>query len=237
MVGRGAHLAFAASRMVFPGGRVDTDDREIAANAALLVGGAALDPDEIAHRVAAVRETIEEIGLAPSVEGIGRAETISDLRNALHDGVAFSALLQRHGLRIDPHGLHAFGRWLPDLPVTRRFDTRFYIARAPCIGEAVADGIESSHVLWDSAEAHSRSKAMIFPTVCNLDRIGLASSFDEAVALAQRHPIDIITPWVESRDGEDWLCIPDNLGYPITARLVSTVDRGNTRSPRTEAPG
>lgn len=237
MIGRGAHLAFAASRMVFPGGRVDADDLQIAERGDLIVPGPDLSADEIAHRVAAIRETIEEIGLAPSIEGIADVAQIDLLRRALHEGTVFSALLERHGLRVDPHGLHGFARWLPDLPVARRFDTRFYIARAPYIGEARADGTESSHLLWDNAEGHRRDKAMIFPTVCNLERVGLAQNFEEAVALAHRYPIDIITPWIETRDGEDWLCIPDDLGYPVTARLISTVDRGAMRPPRTDPPG
>ena len=55
MVGRGAHLAFAASRKVFPGGRVDDDDRLIAGRPELLVEGLDVEPEDIAHRVTAVR--------------------------------------------------------------------------------------------------------------------------------------------------------------------------------------
>lgn len=67
MIGRGAHLAFAANRMVFPGGRVDADDHHVATSPALLADGPQIEPDDLAHRIAAIRETIEEIGLAPGV--------------------------------------------------------------------------------------------------------------------------------------------------------------------------
>src|SRR5215207_3203649 len=80
MVGRGAHLAFAASRMVFPGGRIDDDDRLLAMRSELLVDGPAIDPDDLAHRIAAVRETIEEIGLAPAVSGIDDVAMLAAVR-------------------------------------------------------------------------------------------------------------------------------------------------------------
>ncbi|WP_340313757.1 NUDIX hydrolase [Rhizorhabdus argentea] len=239
MVGRGAHLAFAASRMVFPGGRVDPDDYFIAGRAELLVGGEAIDRDDLAHRIAAVRETIEEIGLAPGIEDLADVETLCAIRADLHGGQPLSAILARRSLRIDPHALHPFARWRPDHELSRRFDTRFYIARAPEIGEAMADGVESSHCAWRTAEAHLACGSLIFPTVRNLERIALAGDFDSAVELARRHSIDVITPWIERRHGTDWLCIPEGLGYPVTAQLLSKADRapGPSRPPMTSTPG
>src|SRR5438477_11093505 len=58
MVERAGGMAFAAGALVFPGGRIDAADRELAASAGI-------DP----AAVAAIRETIEEtavpIGLSP----------------------------------------------------------------------------------------------------------------------------------------------------------------------------
>ncbi len=230
MVGRGAHLKFAGGRLVFPGGRVDDDDHVLAARADLLVEGPAVDADDLAHRVAAIRESIEEIGLAPGIDGIGNAATIDEMRAALHDGEPFSAIMRRLALRLDPHGLHAFSRWRPDHEMVRRFDTRFYIARAPELGEAVADGTESSHCLWASAEEHLATGSLIFPTIRNLERIALSPNFDEAVAFSGRYPIDVISPQFEDRDGERWLSIPDNLGYPVTSQRLTEVQRGNAPS-------
>jgi hypothetical protein len=34
-----------------------------------------------------------------------------------------------------------------------------------------------------------------------------------------------VVPWIEERDGERWLCIPDDLGYPVTAELLDTARR------------
>src|SRR5687768_5220515 len=53
---RTGHMAFAAGALVFPGGRIDREDREAAAAFPGL--------DDAAARIAAVRETIEETGIA-----------------------------------------------------------------------------------------------------------------------------------------------------------------------------
>jgi hypothetical protein len=34
-----------------------------------------------------------------------------------------------------------------------------------------------------------------------------------------------VVPWLEERDGAQWLCIPDDLGYPVTAELAETACR------------
>ena len=239
MVGRGAQMAFAANRMVFPGGRVDEDDHILAGRADLLVEGPEIEADDLAHRIAAIRETIEEIGLAPGIEGLRDVGHLAAIRSALHAGQPLSLILEDHYLRLDPHGLHAFARWLPEHELKRRFDTRFYIARAPELGEAVADGTESTHIIWGSAAEHIATGSMIFPTIRNLERIGLASDFESAVAFAKSYPIDVVTPWFEEREGERWLHINANLGYPVDRQLLSDIQRdyGTSNSPATREPG
>jgi hypothetical protein len=34
-----------------------------------------------------------------------------------------------------------------------------------------------------------------------------------------------ITPWVEERDGGRWVCIPEGIGYPVTAERYETARR------------
>src|SRR3546814_11885641 len=59
MVKRSAAMVFAAGAVVFPGGRIDPDDHVVAAR-----HGFAADDIDGAARVAALRETLEETGLA-----------------------------------------------------------------------------------------------------------------------------------------------------------------------------
>jgi len=213
MVERAAAMSFAGGALVFPGGRVDPGDVALAASHAG-------DPDDIAARIAAVRETIEETGVAI---GLDPAGTMPGLRDRLHAGEAIGALLEQAGATLALDALIPFARWLPRGVHHKVFDTRFYLARAPQGAEPVVDGNENVRVLWASAQAvldaADRGEArIIFPTRRNLERLAGFASFEQAAADARAHEIRTVTPWVETRGGVDHLCIPDDLGYPVTAQ-------------------
>ena len=216
MVTRTRGMVFAGGAMVFPGGRIDEADRLVAD-----------DPIE-AGKVAALRETLEETGwpagLTPS------PADPAPLQEALHAGEDFRSLLDRHRLTLELDALTPFARWRPAFHQPRRFDTLFFIARAedkdwslrPQSGECEAAEWLSASAVLKRIEA-GRASA-IFPTMRNLERLALFSSFGEALENALAHPVETISPWVEEIEGEKWLRIPDHLGYPITReRLTSAV--------------
>ena len=220
IVERSAAMRFAGGALVFPGGRVDPGDRTLAA----LHHG---DPDDIAARIAAIRETIEEAGLAIGVRGLGDVEAA---RAALYGGTPVGEALADCALELD--ALVPFARWLPPGDVAHKvFDTRFYLARLPGGAvEAAVDGNENVRLFWASAQqvlaAADRGAArIIYPTRRNLERLAQFGSFAEAAADARAHPIETITPWVEIRDGREQLCIPEGLGYPVTAQPVGAAMR------------
>ena len=221
MVERAAAMSFAGGALVFPGGRIDPGDHALA-------GLHAGDPDELAARIAGIRETIEEAGLAVGLDL--PAGVIPDLRRRLYAGEPMGALLDEVGgtLRLD--ALVPFARWLPAGVPHKVFDTRFYLAPAPEGAEPVVDGNENVRLFWASAAAvlamADRGEAhIIFPTRRNLERLARFVSFDDAVADARAHPVRTVTPWIETRDGERHLCIPDDLGYPITSQPLGEAMR------------
>ena len=221
MVERGASMAFAAGAWVFPGGRIDDADRKLAE-------ASGLD----AAAVAAIRETIEEtavpVGLAPTPE----PRTCRDLQEALVADQSLADLLQTHGLSLDASMITPFARWVPKFHAVRRFDTLFFVARCPT-GDwqpRVIEG-ECSGAAWlAAAELLERDRhgdaRLIFPTRRNLERLAQHSSFDEIHADALAHPIQPVTPWVEERDGEQFITIPSHLGYPITQERLDGLWRG-----------
>jgi 8-oxo-dGTP pyrophosphatase MutT (NUDIX family) len=224
MMERAETMAFAAGALVFPGGRIDPDDHEIARRRhRSYADGAA--------RIAAIRETIEETGIAPALRPEPAAEAVDQLRAALADGFTFSQLLDLTGLELELDALVPFARWCPNFREARRFDTMFYVAEAPADAQAhSADETESVHTEWMTAERilaeidAGRAHA-IFPTRRNLERLARFTSIDDAREDAARHPVEKITPWVEERQGRHWVCIPEGIGYPVTAEPLETARR------------
>jgi 8-oxo-dGTP pyrophosphatase MutT (NUDIX family) len=212
MLERAETMAFAAGALVFPGGRIDPEDQAMAERFPGVADAAA--------RIAAIRETIEETGVAPAVDP---APDAGALRKAMAAGRPFAGLLDEMNLALDLAALTPFARWCPNFREARRFDTLFYLAEAPAGGGTLhsADETESVHTFWASAATvlgeieAGRAKA-IFPTRRNLERLARFASLAEAQADAGRHPVRQITPWVEERDGRRFVCIPEGIGYPVT---------------------
>ncbi|MEN3749550.1 NUDIX hydrolase [Sphingomonas sp. HF-S3] len=221
MVERAKAMSFAAGALVFPGGRIDAGDHALAAT---LPG----DADETAARIAGIRETLEEAGVAVGVEL--DAAHIPELRRALYAGEPMAEAFAAARATLHPEALVPFARWLPNMVHHKVFDTRFYLARAPEGATAVVDGNENSRAFWMSAagvlaECAVGRAHVIFPTRRNLERLALYRSWDAAVADARAHEIRTVTPWIEDRGGERWLCIPDDLGYPVSAEPLATATR------------
>src|ERR1700716_902158 len=63
MMVRHYEIDFNSGALVFPGGSVDKNDKEIIARPELYSGGEGLDADALAFRIAAIRETFEESGI------------------------------------------------------------------------------------------------------------------------------------------------------------------------------
>lgn len=221
MVKRAETMAFAGGAWVFPGGRVDPGDR------ALAVRLGAADVEEAAARIAAVRETLEEVGLAIGIDPMPGAATIAAIRTALHDGETIGAVLADHGLTIHPDLPVPYGRWRPSHQTTRIFDARFYVTSLQSnAAGATVDGTENVALAWRSAEAMLSTAAVIFPTRRTLERLAQFSSVASIVKDAAAYPVRTIVPWSEHRNGIEHICIPADLGYPVTTEALSSAMRG-----------
>lgn len=225
MVQRSKAMRSAGGAAVFPGGRIDPEDRELA-----LCLAPEADPDMAAARVAGIRETLEETGLAIGVQGrISAAEAI-DARAFLLERRALAPVLERFGWRLDLDRLVPFARWCPRWEGA--FDTRFFLCDLGTGAvDITVDATENTHLFWASAAkalelADAGEISVIFPTRRNLERLALFASFAEARTQAGRFPIRTICPVKQERDGEMWLTIPEDCGYPVTAQPMATVKRG-----------
>jgi glyoxylase-like metal-dependent hydrolase (beta-lactamase superfamily II)/8-oxo-dGTP pyrophosphatase MutT (NUDIX family) len=173
-------MAFAAGLHVFPGGRVearDSDPRLVAR-----ARGPVNDPEfHVAHRIAAIRETSEEVGvllavpaLAPDLPAVPgtRAAGERDLGD----------LVERHDLRLMTDGLVEIARWTTPRAYPRRFDARFFVAELPADAVLDPDPREVASHVWLTPRAAlaamaDGSIAMWPPTSTTLQRLERATSF------------------------------------------------------------
>ena len=107
MVERSAKMVFAAGAAVFPGGRIDDADFEFAK----ALGHD--DSDEYGARIAAIRESIEETGIAVAVEGNLDAKRVSEARHALNSGAILSDICNQFDWQLELEKLIPFTRWCP----------------------------------------------------------------------------------------------------------------------------
>ena len=225
MVQRAKEMRFAGGAAVFPGGRTDEADRVLASRLAPHA-----DAEITAARIAGIRETLEETGLAVAVQRpVSVAEAIAARALLLEQG-ELAPVLDRFGWTLDLDQLVPFARWCPMMDGA--FDARFFLVDLGTGAVEIAvDATENTRLFWVSAAealrlADAGEIQVIFPTRRNLDRLALFSSFAEARAQAESIPVRMITPRAVDRGGEKWLTIPEDYGYPVTAQSMATVRRG-----------
>ncbi len=229
MVQRAKEMRFAGGAAVFPGGRVDDADRALAQQ---LGASDAAAIDEQAARIAAVRETLEETGLAV---GFHQHPSLAEARRAravLLDTGELAPMLTELGWTLDLDRLVAFSRWRPKHREMRVFDTRFYLADLGTGAvDLKVDDTENTHLFWASAAdalamADSGEIKVIFPTRRNLERLAQFGRYADALDHVARFPSCMITPYMERRDGEPWLVIPADAGYPVDGEKLENASRG-----------
>jgi 8-oxo-dGTP pyrophosphatase MutT (NUDIX family) len=228
MVQRHHQIDFATGGMVFPGGKIETGDadprlRERSA------GAAALDADALTLRAAAIRETFEECGVllarargsAALVSAARLAEIEARWREKLNrDEAGLVDLVLAEDLELALDRLVPFAHWVTPEMVPKRFDTHFFLAAAPPDQAALHDGGESVDSVWTTpqaalAEAEAGRRTIIFPTLMNLNLLGLSTSVDEALARARRAPVVTVRPALaRTPEGKPELRIPPEAGYP-----------------------
>lgn len=225
MVQRAKEMRFAGGAAVFPGGRVDPADRTLAAQ---LVPDE--DPDLAAAKIAGIRETLEETGLLVATREPVSAEAAAQARAMLLESGELAPVLAHFDWHLMLDRLHWFAHWCP--PVDGAFDTRFFLIDLGTGAVDVAvDATENTRLFWASASrtlelADAGEISVIFPTRCNLDRLALFSSFEEARAQIPHFPPQRIAATLTERQGETWLTIPDGHGYPVLAQTLASVRRG-----------
>ncbi|HEY6567581.1 MAG TPA: NUDIX domain-containing protein, partial [Actinomycetota bacterium] len=163
VVERGASSRFLASYVVFPGGAVDAGDTALA--------GRWFGDEDEAARAAAIRELVEEAGVAVTANGM---VSVPD-----HD-----PLDTVHAAPPAADQLVDLCHWVAPDDVPVRFDARYYSVRAPVDLEPVPDGAEAAAAWWVSPHTllerweHGDAK-LYWPTWYTVTRLAQCADAEE----------------------------------------------------------
>jgi len=212
MMERHAAAVFG-SALVFPGGCVEAEDAS-AAWCDLVANAEDLPEDERVLRIAACREMFEETGLL-----------LLDRPFLLDPGIRaemdFRSLVARSGGRLALGGLHPFGHWITPVDLPKRFDTHFYLAKAPAGQVPHCDGHEAVRLDWLQpgavmAQADAGQCRLLLPTRMNLLRLDEHETCEQAVAASGLYPRIPVLPQPEMTERGRCMRIAAEAGYTLT---------------------
>lgn len=230
MVKRRAGDAFGES-YTFPGGLLDDDECDAHQFAA---GRAADETDRLlgtcdgqSYYCAVIRELFEETGIllvrknATDVDA-DMLVRLQESRQQVDRGeLRWSAFLQQHELRMAFDSLHYFAHWETPFIRSKRWSTRFFLARLPEHQDATLDSNELTDICWMSAPnillaARNDEMKLPFPTLRILTDISSYASIDELTAWADdraARKIEKIRPVKVTVDGKKRWVIKGDPGY------------------------
>ena len=163
---------FAANHFVFPGGSIDAAD---ALHHDQLDKRPAQTTDELTYAQAAIRESLEEMGVLLARHADGSWATQAEIAQ-IDRSQPLLPQCQQLGLTLAADALWPLARWTAALEIPIRFDVPFLVARMPEGQTPVTDDAEQFEPLWiHPADAITRDAAgemtLMFPTRTTLQRL------------------------------------------------------------------
>lgn len=101
------------------------------------------------------------------------------------------------GLTLDPDALVFTSRWITPVGLPKRFDTYFYLARAPRDAEVTIDRREIVESMWVAPAAaleRRRELSLVFPTIKNLEAVAGFASIDELLESRRGAVVEPVLP-------------------------------------------
>lgn len=228
LVQRGEHGDFPGLH-VFPGGLVDRGDSDPRLLAASRRDAHSADrllslADALPSFVAAVRESLEEIGVLLAHTPAGHHAEVAIVhawqRQLLARETGFADLVARESLQLNTDELGYLSHWITPVGIPRRYDTRFFVARMPAGQDVHVDGREAVRADWLAPSVALAAQArgdirLIFPTIRNLEALAKFTTAEELLAQTQQvRPVPATLPKVvDSGAGGMRLLLPGDAGY------------------------
>ena len=225
-------MAFGAGLHVFPGGRVEGRDGE----ARILDRARAGDR----HRVAALRELFEEVGVlvadrsdgSPAASDPSLAAELATLRVAVTRGqLDFVDLLARFDLVLATDRLVPIARWQTPRVYPRRFDARFFAVELPAGAVLDVDPGEVAGHSWltpgDALAAMAAGEIELWPpTSTTLQRLERATGID---AVRSGLELDQGLPFDRQDHGGGVLALTGGVSFGPAGRPANTLLVGHKR--------
>lgn len=232
---RSPRADFIGGFHVFPGGAVDAAD---AADTTQAICPPGSSDELLAFKVCAIRECFEEAGLLLASDAAGRvprfsddaeADRYEDWRRRLNAGeTSLASLCAAEGLRLATDQLAYFSHWIAPLGAPKRFDTRYFVTRAPEAQAPSHDAAETVAHEWITPAAaldRYRRQAMelAYPTFKTLEALACFDRVaDLLVHASQPRPIPPLqVRLARGRDGVRPIG-PDDYPYAEIGRLDPT---------------
>ncbi|MDO9230463.1 MAG: hypothetical protein Q7U03_12965 [Syntrophales bacterium] len=246
---------FMGGAFVFPGGGLDDADADPeiaactsgfrAADAKRLLQETDL-PEAIALGlfVAAIRETFEEAGVLlardarGSVVDLSAPETaarFSSYRLELHEErLTLAELVRREGLVFAPDLLIPYAHWITPEIESRRFNTRFFLARLPEGQVPVHDRMELTESSWMTpafalAENEAGRIILMPPTLKTIEELLSFSHTAQLFAAARSQRIGTILPEAFRTADGFGIRLPHDSEYTLNVGKQPPHPGGSTR--------
>ena len=163
---------FAANHFVFPGGSIDAEDR---LHHEQLASRPAQTADDLTYAQAAIRESMEELGVLLARHADGSWATQAEIAQ-IDRTQPLLPQCAKLGLTLAADALWPLARWTAALEIPIRFDVPFLVARMPEGQTPVTDDAEQFEALWlHPADALQRAAqgemTLMFPTQTTLERL------------------------------------------------------------------
>ncbi len=147
----------------------------------------------------------------PPLAGIGADELAHRICGARELG-------EEASLEIAVEALLPWSRWITPEQVPMRFDTRFYVGRAPADAVPEHDPVEMAAARWVAPERAlsdfaAGSFELSFPTVKHLEELRRYSDADAIIAAAAARPVVPLTPKVVGTAESFTVLLPGEPGY------------------------
>lgn len=119
---------------------------------------------------------------------------------------------------LEPEALVAYSRWITPERIATRFDTRFFVARAPAGARPRVDGEECVDLRWTTPcaalEAYARDElALVLPTLRHLEELAAFATVDAVLKNATGREIVAVLPRVVLAGDEARVVLPGEPGY------------------------